>query len=810
MPGWCPQHKRPCAEVHGDNTGNADVFLAYPGRPPSISDALYGLGRRLREDPELHVSVSDWQDLDIEGGHIFCEICRAIRASSCVLADITGLNFNVMFELGFAVGLGKVVWPLVQEGLADTLPYKKLDALTTLGHVAYRNSAQLHKKIQKKDTKPWNRPSQFGQIGEIPKPTPPALLGLFYVKSDYDDEASLRVSEMIHSLNVATVVDDPSEDSSRSLADYHRFVSEKSHVVLDLGSRSNAESSIHRARCALVAGMAIASGRNLQILAGAGTESAVDYHDLVTKYRTAAEAEDRCRKFLEPLAAEIRTRRTGADAARWVNLRPGASPLARINLGDYVAENEVSGLRRYFLETQAFRSVYVPGSHLLVGRKGTGKSAIAAELFARLRDDPKRVVVQFVPKHYELDAMLQFIQSVSELHAQEHLLESIWKYVILTEILVSISGRIKELPVYASLTRHQRAVSDFLERNQATMDMPFSYRVLKVLEDEQATRDHKVAGPANLPVSERLHSAVLGRLQSLILDYFVGERLSVSLIADGLDGNWLNASDRLLMSRILLSLIGAGAEVWRKLSGRLGASTDHLDCHLVIMMRSDIFRGVRDVAAERDKLGEIVIAWEHEDAILGVVGRRIGDSLAAGGTEWLDWDSILAPPFNYAGLRKLFRDRSILRPRDAIFWFQRALNHAAGNQETRLAESDFTDTEGQYSEYAVNAICAEWHPAVADMTTLVYECFGEGPREMSESELHASLCSRGGVDLARVKEVVQFLVDTAFLGVATDGNDFRYATSPGTATLLYNRVLRSSKSRKYQVHSAYRRALAVR
>src|SRR6266511_5940006 len=54
---------------------------------------------------------STWRDLPIAGQIIFCEVCKGIRSSSTVVADVTTLNFNVLFEIGFALGLGMPVVP---------------------------------------------------------------------------------------------------------------------------------------------------------------------------------------------------------------------------------------------------------------------------------------------------------------------------------------------------------------------------------------------------------------------------------------------------------------------------------------------------------------------------------------------------------------------------------------------------------------------------------------------------------------------------------------------------------------------------
>ena len=53
-----------------------------------------------------------WRQLPIIGRMIFCEVCKASRFATAVVADVTTLNFNLLFEIGFCIGLGKPVIPI--------------------------------------------------------------------------------------------------------------------------------------------------------------------------------------------------------------------------------------------------------------------------------------------------------------------------------------------------------------------------------------------------------------------------------------------------------------------------------------------------------------------------------------------------------------------------------------------------------------------------------------------------------------------------------------------------------------------------
>jgi hypothetical protein len=74
-------------------------FFAYPSSPPSIpptiTAAIEGINRTQA------ATIRSWETLGINGHYIIEEICGAIDEADFFCADVTGINANVMFELGY-------------------------------------------------------------------------------------------------------------------------------------------------------------------------------------------------------------------------------------------------------------------------------------------------------------------------------------------------------------------------------------------------------------------------------------------------------------------------------------------------------------------------------------------------------------------------------------------------------------------------------------------------------------------------------------------------------------------------------------
>ena len=75
-----------------------------------LSETMGNAAKLLNELPD--VNATPWQELAVEGRVIWNEVARAIDAADLAAFEVTHLNPNVCFELGYAIGRNKPIWPL--------------------------------------------------------------------------------------------------------------------------------------------------------------------------------------------------------------------------------------------------------------------------------------------------------------------------------------------------------------------------------------------------------------------------------------------------------------------------------------------------------------------------------------------------------------------------------------------------------------------------------------------------------------------------------------------------------------------------
>jgi hypothetical protein len=90
------------------------AFYAYPSSLVDVTQVIHAaksIVSATRNDLELQL----WEENDISGRPLTDQIFEGIAKADIFIADITAMNFNVTFEIGYAIGLGTRVY-LTRDG----------------------------------------------------------------------------------------------------------------------------------------------------------------------------------------------------------------------------------------------------------------------------------------------------------------------------------------------------------------------------------------------------------------------------------------------------------------------------------------------------------------------------------------------------------------------------------------------------------------------------------------------------------------------------------------------------------------------
>ena len=92
--------------------------------------------------------------------------------------------------------------------------------------------------------------------------------------------------------------------------------------------------------------------------------------------------------------------------------------LEKIDLGDVAAENEIRALKNYFVKTPQFQQTIQGHTQVVVGRKGSGKTAIFYGVREELRRQRAALILDLKPDGHQLiklrDALIKTSPKVSK------------------------------------------------------------------------------------------------------------------------------------------------------------------------------------------------------------------------------------------------------------------------------------------------------------------------------------------------------------------------------------------------------------
>ena len=450
-------------------------FIAYPSDPPSLGEALLSATQEL--NASLPVQLKSWKECKVGGKLIMAEICREIDRSDLFLADLTQLNPNVMFELGYAIARDKRIWLVVDTTIeAFKKEFNDLRLLTTVGYVSCRNALEV-KAAFYRETPYSDLENTVLRQSITPGLSPlTSARKLLYLKSRHDTEPSIRITRAIEESDIPITIDDPRESAVQSLSWYAQKIYESDAVICHLSGPSREGSRMHNARYALVSGLAFGFSKNLLMLAESDYFAPVDYRDLLCNYRTADEASQLAKNWLSRLTEELRKERTSSETAGVVELATELKDF-QTKIGEYIAENEADHLDEYFVETTAYNEALAGRQMIFVGRKGTGKTANLLKLASTLRPDRRNLVCVIMPAAYELESLVKLFGSYREHDAKGFAVESLWKYLLYSEIARTAAIELEARPFWDPLSQGEHELLRLAKASGETIMADFSIRL---------------------------------------------------------------------------------------------------------------------------------------------------------------------------------------------------------------------------------------------------------------------------------------------------------------------------------------------
>jgi len=366
-----------------------------------------------------------------------------------------------------------------------------------------------------------------------------------------------------------------------------------------------------------------------------------------------------------------------------------------------------------FFESPDYRTLIESGGkHVVVGRRGAGKSALVYKLQSRFRESGDDLVL-LAPEEDQVIGLRALAPLFGQTFAKQRAGSRIaWRYALTMEIAATLCGnyRFRKATGWAAI---REVVNDW-----RTLGSSFAERLRRAL--------GKIAIETEDPetrIGELASRLKVEQITTLLGTAIAETRRRCTLLLDRLDEGY---EPDLPGIGLIDGLVLAGLALNDQIPGVTA----------IVFLRDNIFRTVArwDPDYSRDIEGQVLRLHWDEAQLLTLVSKRL--RVAFGLTQENDlrvWNACTGRGLTErAGFRKCLQF-TLYRPRDVILLLNQAFLAAARDGRREIVDSDIEATAKYISVARLNDLEKEYS-AVSPSIKLAGEVFANGKAEYSVAE----------------------------------------------------------------------------
>lgn len=772
-------------------------FFAYSSKPFSSGEVIEKAVQEINTKGKIQIKT--WTAMPVGGRYIIKNILDNIDETDLFLADLTGLNNNVLFELGYAIGKKKPVQLFLDTSYTD---YKRLfnefQLLTTIGYISYYNSSNIINALD--DEKNLNtKKTLFDDLIDQNKSSQLSSPFL-YLKSQIPTDYGQEVINQSDYFKLQPIIDDPTEDRIQAITWYVENISRTPSVLAEFSSTKRDGHIFQNLKCAFISGLALGLGKYIKMVVESPyDETPVDYRELLAKFNNITHCRKVVRNFLNTAKDNIAAQVTNNNSIKQI-VRT-RSNIDKISFGEHTAEHESNKLYDYYVPITHVDSLVKNEYNIIVGRKGSGKTAALYYLNSLLNFEKRNLVVLIKPVNFELDGIVKLLENLEDDFELGYAIESVWKFLIYSEIARNIYDKIKNTPLYA-ISETEQSYIDFIEHNPTIFLTDLSTRLeerISAMIDSNQEISNKQAD-FRLKIAEILHDTTIYKVRELFASV-ISKNEKIVVLIDNLDKSWRRDSNHKLLSRYILGLLGSVGRIHGQLSV-IKSKNKNIQFSLAIFLRSDIFQYILLEAREPDKIEVTKLFWNDQQILIRIIEERFV-ALSQGGFNDVDlWDKMICYSVGGEQVKSYIFNRIYPRPRDLIYFLNRAKDVAVSRGHKQIEDEDIIHAYKEYSTWVFDSLVAESSGSGDSIREFLYRLSGNNAYITEDDIILIMMDINIIVDETQHDEIKAFtnkLLLLSIIGVEVKQNDFRFDYFMEDSKVVSNMALKHG-SKKYKIH----------
>jgi hypothetical protein len=694
----CGEESKKLAARKGEEqvAGFKLAFFAFPNEPAELKNTIEAAVGHANS--KGRVAVHPWPQLPVFGASIPDEVKEGIEKADVLVCDITRPNCNVYYEIGYAVGVGKSVAPVVNASWAQAVADIQKDGLfDVIGFGAYENSLGL-----------------AGILSDLPSTVLLDLYGkplntqqpLFFLNALHKTDFVSGIAAAIKDSQVFYRSFDPAENPRLVITNTISNVTSSAGVIIPLLESYVNDSDRHNLRAAFLAGLSHGLRRQtllMRYLAPNASQAAVDYRDDVIVARNDSDITEKVTAFCgKVLIAQQFVQVPSARASR--------SALQRLTLGATAAENEFRTLQGYFVETSEFLRTVRGEVGVVAGRKGSGKTAIFFMVRDNFRKQRDAIIVDLRPESHQLSLFKTELEKILDTGAFDHTIAAFWYFVILTELLLALKRQLEfQARRRSNLLDHLAEINAALAKLEISESGDFTARINRL--GKYVTEEvRRLAAKGEVLSQDKLTNVVYrsGIADAKRLFIKCSENFeNLVFLFDNIDKGWATDGVDDLDVRLVRLLL----EALSKVKSDLGA--ERRDFISVVFLRNDVFELMVSETPDKGKSSVARIDWTDRVKLKQVIQRRLQASIAEKAKSFDDiWRRFFVATVDGKDSFDYFVDHCLMRPRFLISIIEGAIENAINRGHERVSEDDCVDAVRQHS----NSILSDFGYEIQDVS----------------------------------------------------------------------------------------------
>ncbi len=768
-----------------------NAFVAYPSSPADLVAAIraaVGLANKAWGDDAVH----GWEENLVASRFVTDPIFSEIQRRELLIADITVVNFNVTYEIGYAIGQRKSFRLIINGSLqGDEKLRRDIGIFTTLGFQRYANHDELYDIILAAEhLTPLNVDFPLNKLAPI-----------YYLGTSNQSGALLHIYARLKKTKYRLREFNPHEQPWLNASEAIEHVASSAAVVVPLLSEHQIGWQVHNIRAAFVIGLAHGLGVRCLALQSADGPVPLDVRDAVKTYRSNQQIEEHIADVLPAIVEKVY-----GDIAPIILSQ---DILSRTDIGEAMAENETGTLRNYFLQTSEYQSVLRGNVRLVLGRKGSGKTALFMQARDRWKPGKANVVVDLAPENYRLLKLRDAVTAYLAEGSREELLTAMWEYLLLLEIVSKIIDEDYELHLrdhelvgpYQDLARQYKdgdyaEGADFSERLVNLID-----RLVERYENRYGTSAQRQL--SSKQVLELLYEHDMKALRGALSNYLEHKDVVVVLF-DNLDKGWASQGLKPEDVVIIRALVSASDRVVKYLQ-RAGD-----EAFVTIFLRNDVYEFLVDLTPDRGKHSNVSIDWRDTQQLKLMVRNRLQASKIAEAKEFETlWHLICEPHIHGEPSFAYMTDRCLMRPRYLLRMIKACRTKAINRQHARIEAEDIDSGIYEFSNELLRETDLEIRDVIPEAADTMVRFVGE-PRLMGRPKLF-SLFPIGCQSEENRERLLDLLLWFGVLGLQSGEEEPVYIYSPAAGYSLkkLKALVAKSANALFRINPAFELGLGV-